>query len=89
MVKFNDALLRRIRQNDASLGKELDLGGNIIGDEGAARLGEGLAGNTTLTTLILGGNKIGPEGAVRLLEALAGDSQYAACPLLALSPAQE
>ena len=74
MVKFDDALLRRIRENDASLGKELDLEYNKIGDDGAARLGEGLAGNTTLTELYLWNNNIGDEGAARLGEGLAGNT---------------
>ena len=55
------------------------MGGNAIGDEGAAELAAALGSNTTLATLDLRWNKIGDAGAARLADALASGK----CPALA------
>ena len=44
----------------------MELGGNNIGDEGAAALAQGLRNNTALTTLYLHDNDIGDDGAAAL-----------------------
>ena len=48
----------------------IDLGGNEIGDEGAARLAAALEKNTTVTSINLVGNNIGGKGAASLAAAM-------------------
>ncbi|KAJ8601084.1 hypothetical protein CTAYLR_008205 [Chrysophaeum taylorii] len=62
-------VLERLETNDRAL-RHLDLRGNSIGVEGAARLAKALEKNTSLQTLDLRDNGIGAEGAARLAESL-------------------
>ena len=50
----------------------LDMGGNGIGDEGAAALAKGLCRNSTLTELHLDHNDIAQEGMCALENAIGG-----------------
>ena len=65
-----DESLRRLSRNDPTLTLLYFIKKHVVKDEGAGRLAEALATNSTLTTLILSGNKMRDEGAGRLAEAL-------------------
>src|SRR3989338_11135644 len=71
-IQLDEAILG-LSRNDPTL-TTLNHYENQAGDEGAGRLSEALAINSTLKTLNLSNNDVGDEGARRLAEALATNS---------------
>jgi Ran GTPase-activating protein (RanGAP) involved in mRNA processing and transport len=67
---FNTGLTETIDHADNHSLQSLNLGGNCIGNKGAAAAACMLAANTALKALKLHGNEIGDQGATALSEAL-------------------
>ena len=74
------AIGRVLAATDSNL-RELYLGANQIGIEGAKSLAEGLRNNTTLEKLYLEGNSIGDEGAIAFRDVLL-DQRSRQCKVL-------
>ena len=68
-MKLSDDVLRRIRDNDASI-QQLNISDDDIGDEGARCLADALKTNTSLQKLNISWTHIGDEGAQWLADTL-------------------
>mmetsp|Transcript_11721 Transcript_11721/g.17962 ORF Transcript_11721/g.17962 Transcript_11721/m.17962 type:complete len:335 (+) Transcript_11721:90-1094(+) len=75
------AAIGRVLAATVSNLKELYLGANQIGSEGAKSLAEGLRNNTSLDKLYLEGNSIGDEGAIAFRDVLL-DQRSRQCKVL-------